>query len=104
MRDVDPSTTVDAFTQRLVSEVGLGVHAAHVSLRLLPTFPGDDPSEALEQAASELHPRRTLQAAGVEDGRSLLADVDAQGGSGEGAPCCGRACASAARVRSAGGH
>ena len=73
VRGVDPARSVDEFIERLVSDKKLDVDPSLVTLRLVPCAPGDDPSEAQEQAATELSPRRTLRCAGVADGGSLLA-------------------------------
>ena len=56
------------------------------AVRLVTCGPGDDPSEAQEQAATELSPRRTLREAGVADGSSLLACFAAARRSGSGSP------------------
>ena len=81
VRGVDPARSVDEFIERLVSDKKLDVDPSLVTLRLVPCAPGDDPSEAQEQAATELSPRRTLRCAGVADGGSLLA-VFARGAGG----------------------
>ncbi len=73
VRDVDPARSVDEFIERIVSDKKLDVDPALVTLRLVACAPGDDPSQAQEQAATELSPRRTLRGAGVADGSSLLA-------------------------------
>jgi hypothetical protein len=62
------------------------VRPSLVTLRLVKRGPGDDPSEAQEQAATELSPRRTLREAGVADGSSLLACFAAARRSGSGSP------------------
>jgi hypothetical protein len=74
IEDVDCSLTVSKLIARWVSEEKLDVRPSLVSLRLVPCAPGDDPSEEQELAATALSPRRTLRAAGVTDGSSLLAD------------------------------
>jgi hypothetical protein len=74
VKGVDLLQTVDDFKARWVSEEKLDVRPSLVSLRLVPCAPGDDPSEEQELAATALSPRRTLRAAGVTDGSSLLAD------------------------------
>ena len=86
VRGVDPARSVDEFIERLVSDKKLDVDPSLVTLRLVKRGPGDDPSEAQEQAATELSPRRTLREAGVADGSSLLACFAAARRSGSGSP------------------
>jgi len=60
--------------------------APPVTLRLVTCAPGDDPSEAQEQASTALEPRLMLRGAGVADGGSLLACFAAARRSGSGSP------------------
>jgi hypothetical protein len=83
---VDSSLTVSKLIARWVSDKKLDVDPSLVTLRLVKRGPGDDPSEAQEQAATELSPRRTLREAGVADGSSLLACFAAARRSGSGSP------------------
>ena len=101
---VDSSLTVSKLIARWVSDKKLDVDTSLVKLRLVTCASGDDPSEAQEQAATELSPRRTLREAGVADGGSLLACFAAARRSGSGSPgarprpCCGLARAESVRA------
>lgn len=91
VRDVDPSTQVDAFIERCISDYELNVHPSLVTLRRVSCTPGNDPSPEQEEAASDLSSWRTLRGAHVEDGSFLRIDFDAaQPSTIEGA-CCMRA-------------
>jgi hypothetical protein len=85
-KHVDPGQLVAELIARWVSDEKLDVRPSLVTLRLVKSGPGDDPSEAQEQAATELSPRRTLREAGVADGSSLLACFAAARRSGSGSP------------------
>jgi hypothetical protein len=77
---VDSSLTVSKLIARWVSDKKLDVEPSLVTLRLVTCAPGDDPSQAQEQAATTaLSPRRMLREAGVVDGSSLLADFANEG-------------------------
>lgn len=86
VKGVDVLQTVDDFKARWLSDKKLDVDPSLVTLRLVPCAPGDDPSAAQEQEATELSPRRTLRDAGVTDGSSLLACFAASQRSGSGSP------------------
>jgi hypothetical protein len=86
-KSADPSTTVDAFIQLLVSEEELRVRPSHVTLRWPRCLP--DALDASKEAQATLldKPWQTLSDVGIEDGHVLLAYTSAaQGGSAEGAP------------------
>jgi hypothetical protein len=85
-KHVDSGQLVAELIARWVSDEKLDVRPSLVTLRLVKRGPGDDPSEAQEQAATELSPRRTLREAGVADGSSLLACFAAARRSGSGSP------------------
>jgi hypothetical protein len=83
---VAPQQLVSTFKKRWLNDKKLDVDPSLVTLRLVKRGPGDDPSEAQEEAATELSPRRTLREAGVADGSSLLACFAAARRSGSGSP------------------
>ena len=73
--EVDLQMSVSAFKARYVAQAKLDVDPSFVTLRLVNTSGGEEPTEAEEAAAFVLRPRLTLAAAGVTDGCSLLAFV-----------------------------
>lgn len=73
-KSVDPSFTVDAFIQRLVSKEELRVRPSHVTL-LWPSCLPDALDTSKEAEAQPLKPWQTLRAAGIQDGHVLLADI-----------------------------
>ena len=75
VKGVDVQQLVDDFKTRYVAEEKLDVRPSFVTLRLVITAGGEEPTEAEEAAAFVLRPRLTLAAAGVTDGCSLLAFV-----------------------------
>jgi hypothetical protein len=72
--DIDPLMLVSRLKRRVLSEKKLDADPSFVSLRLV-RYAGEEPTAEEEAAATVLSPRRTLRAAGVVDGGSLLAKV-----------------------------
>ena len=72
---VDLQQTVHGLKASWAADVLLGVHPSLITLRLLMSCTGDEPTADDELAAKVLQPRLTLAAAGVTDGCSLLASV-----------------------------
>jgi hypothetical protein len=68
-------TTVSKFTKSWAAEELPSVRPSLITLRLLMSCTGDEPTADDELAAKVLQPRLTLAAAGVTDGCSLLASV-----------------------------
>jgi len=75
VKDVDLLQTVDALTESWAAKAKLDVDLSLITLRLLMSCTGDEPTADDELAAKVLQPRLTLAAAGVTDGCSLLASV-----------------------------
>ena len=76
VEDVDlQQTTVSKFTKSWAAEELPSVRPSLITLRLLMSCTGDEPTADDELAAKVLQPRLTLAAAGVTDGCSLLASV-----------------------------
>ena len=75
VKDVDLLQTVDALTESWAAKAKLDVDPSLITLRLLVSCTGDEPTADDELAAKVLQPRLTLAAAGVTDGCSLLASV-----------------------------
>jgi len=75
LEEVDLQQTVSKFIARWVAEEKLDVRPSFVTLRLVITAGGEEPTEAEEASAVVLRPRLSLAAAGVTDGCSLLAFV-----------------------------
>ena len=98
IKHVDPQELVAELIARWVSDEKLDVRPSLVTLRLVACAPGDDPSEEQERATTALSPRRTLRAAGVVDGSSLLVDFCQPQGHGAAGACCVR-CRLAARAQ-----
>jgi hypothetical protein len=73
VKGVDAQQLVDDFKARYVAQAKLDMDPSFVTLRLVNTSGGEEPTEAEEAAAFVLRPRLTLAAAGVTDGCSLLA-------------------------------
>lgn len=86
LRGVDPNCLVDDLKALWLSQRQRGDDPSGIRLRLVPPFPGDEPSEEQERAASALIPRQTLRVANVTDGRFLLVDVAPARVDHEGAP------------------
>ena len=75
VKDVDLLQTVDALTESWAAEELPSVRPSLITLRLLMSCTGDEPTADDELTAKVLQPRLTLAAAGVTDGCSLLASV-----------------------------
>ena len=75
VKGVDAQQSVDDFTTRFVAQAKLDVDPSLVTLRLVITAGGEEPTEAEEASAVVLRPRISLADAGVTDGCSLLAFV-----------------------------
>ena len=76
VEDVDlKQTTVSKVTKRWAAQAKLDIDLSLITLRLLLSCTGDEPTADDELAAKVLQPRLTLAAAGVTDGCSLLASV-----------------------------
>ena len=74
-KGVDLQQTVDDFKASWAAKAKLDVDPSLITLRLLVSCTGDEPTAVDELAAKVLQPRLTLAAAGVTDGCSLLASV-----------------------------
>ena len=76
VEDVDlKQTTVSKVTKRWAAQAKLDIDLSLITLRLLVSCTGDEPTADDELAAKVLQPRLTLAAAGITDGCSLLASV-----------------------------
>jgi hypothetical protein len=76
VEDVDlQQTTVSKFTKSWAAQAKLDIDLSLITLRLLMSCTGDEPTADDESAAKLLRPRLTLAAAGITDGCSLLASV-----------------------------
>jgi hypothetical protein len=73
-KGVDSEQDVYDFTARWAAQEELNVRPSLITL-LLVRCAGEEPTAEEEAAATVLIPRRTLRAAGVADGGSLLATV-----------------------------
>ena len=75
LEEVDLQQTVSKFIARWVAQAKLDVDPSLVTLRLVITTGGEEPTDAEEASAVVLRPRISLAAAGVTDGCSLLVDT-----------------------------
>jgi hypothetical protein len=74
-KGVDLQQTVDDFKASWAAEELPSVRPSLITLRLLMSCTGDEPTADDELAAKVLQPRLTLAAAGITNGCSLLASV-----------------------------